>query len=435
MSRKPLVTLYLVSLMAFLPDALAQQEEDEWADWDMPEETVSNNNLTGFIEIAGSTRINTDLAIDGRITLADLRGQIKWDKTLGHGDVKLTTDVFYDGVTEDLRLQVREMVWQGNLSGLGQWATNWDLKLGQQVLTWGTGDYLFLNDMFPKDYQSFFSGRDDDYLKAPSLSAKLSGYFDWLNVDLVVTPEFTSDEYINGEYYSFFNPQPGTNIAPEFKVINENEPDSPEWALRLHKNIDDIDVAFYGYDGFHKSPNGGDALGRPRFYALQVWGASAVFPAAQGLFKAEFAYQRSKDDKDGNNPMVPNDQSRFLVGYETELMTDMTGSLQWYLEHTHDHAKLLDNSLFPAFEQEKNRQLVTTQIVYRAMQQTLTFNWFNFYSPTDKDGYMRFRASYSPVDNWRLSAGFNGFYGEKKHTFFAQFKDASNVFASFRYYF
>ena len=423
-------------LCAFNSNLFAQQvDSNEWADWDTTDAQDDTSHLTGFAEIVTSGRLSTDPVIDGRVTLADLRGQIKWDTPMSHGDVKITADVYYDGVKDDVRLQVREMVWQGHLGEIGAWAKHWDLKLGQQVLTWGTGDYLFLNDMFPKDYQSFFSGRDDEYLKAPSLSAKMSGYFEWINVDLVFTPEFTPDTYINGEHYSFFSPRFGSNIAPEFDVLDENEPDTPEWALRLHTSLDNTDLAIYAYDGFYKSPNGSDALGQARFYPLQVWGASVLLPASDGLFKAEFAYHHSKDDKHGDKPFVPNTQSRLLLGYETELIADMTGSVQWYLEHTHDHAALLENADFSEYEQVQNRQIVTTQIVYRAMQHTLTFSWFNFYSPSDKDGYMRLRTTYSPVDKWRLSAGFNSFYGEHKHTFFAQFKDASNVFASFRYYF
>ena len=38
--------------------------------------------------------------------------------------------------------------------GLGSRA---DIKVGRQVLTWGTGDLLFINDIFPKDYISFFA--------------------------------------------------------------------------------------------------------------------------------------------------------------------------------------------------------------------------------------------------------------------------------------
>ncbi len=47
-----------------------------------------------------------------------------------------------------------------------------NLKIGRQVFTWGTGDYLFINDLFPKDYESFYIGRDDEYLKRPSEAVK-----------------------------------------------------------------------------------------------------------------------------------------------------------------------------------------------------------------------------------------------------------------------
>lgn len=32
-----------------------------------------------------------------------------------------------------------------------------DVKIGRMVSTWGTGDLVFINDMFPKDWQSFLS--------------------------------------------------------------------------------------------------------------------------------------------------------------------------------------------------------------------------------------------------------------------------------------
>ncbi|HCL11889.1 MAG TPA: hypothetical protein DHW66_06800 [Alteromonas sp.] len=73
--------------------------------------------------------------------------------------------------------------------------------------------------------------------------------------------------------------------------------------------------------------------------------------------------------------------------------------------------------------------------MYRALRQTLTLNWFNFYSPTDSDGYMKFRATYSPVDEWQINGGANLFYGDEPHTFYSQFNDASNVYASFRYFY
>ena len=50
----------------------------------------------------------------------------------------------------------------------------YEIKAGRQVLTWGTGDLIFINDRFPKDYESFYSGRDMEYLKVPSDAVKIS---------------------------------------------------------------------------------------------------------------------------------------------------------------------------------------------------------------------------------------------------------------------
>ncbi|MDP3786860.1 MAG: hypothetical protein Q8R05_04845, partial [Candidatus Omnitrophota bacterium] len=66
-----------------------------------------------------------------------------------------------------------------------------DIKAGRQVLTWGTGDYLFINDLFPKDYISFYIGRDDEYLKKPSDVLRISLYPKTVNIDFVLIPYFT----------------------------------------------------------------------------------------------------------------------------------------------------------------------------------------------------------------------------------------------------
>lgn len=406
---------------------------DEWGDWE--EEDSSPLMLAGFVEVAAGRRLQNDPVVSADTTLADVRVQLQADYALEASQISFRGDVWYDGVTHGVETSVRELAWQGNLASLGEWGRHFDAKIGQQVLTWGTGDYVFLNDMFPKDYPSFFAGRDDEYLKAPSLSAKLSGYFDAANLDIVVTPEFEPDNGITGEFFSFFSPQAAMNVAPEFTVADENEPEGSEIALRLYKTLGTTEYALYGYRGYNKLPQAADEFGRPRYSRLNVYGFSAVRPVGPGLGKFEYAYHDAMDDDDGSNPQVPNSQSRFLVGYEQELIANLTGSAQWYVERTHDYNALIANSFWPGFEQEETRHVITTQIVYRAMRQTLTLQVFNFYSPTDEDGYLRLKATYSPGDKWQLSGGVNGFYGNEAQTFYSQFRDASNVYMSFRWFY
>jgi hypothetical protein len=413
--------------------------QDEWdmGEWAEPEQQTYRIN--GYVEAAVGWRISDDPVINGRSTLADLRAQLQVDRDFSQSRISLSADVYYDGVLDQAKAQVRELAWQGNLSSLGQWGTKIDAKLGQQVLTWGTGDYVFLNDLFAKDFQSFFAGRDDEYLKAPSLSAKFSGYFDWANIDVVLTPEFTPDNYINGDYFSFFSPQyspiSGTNVAPSFNVTGAQLPSSPEYAVRISKSLGSTELALYGYRGFYKSPSSMTDTGQPYFSALRVYGASAITPFAQGLFNAEFAYYDSTDDEHGSHPQIPNSQARYLLGYEQELIKNLTGSVQWYLEHTAEYAALVSHSLTPEFEPARSRIVVTQRLMYRALQQTLTFNAFNFYSTSDADGYLKFSTDYSPTDDWRLTGGVNVFYGDQPHTFFNQFSDASNAFIRLRLFY
>ncbi|MDC8832013.1 hypothetical protein [Alteromonas gilva] len=442
--RRFLLTLAITSVtLLYLSQTVAQETQtsgDEWDAWEEfdefeQSEEVSPFTWAGFAEVAAGQRVQTDPALPGATTLRDLRLQLQADYTLDTSTLAFRGDIYYDGVVDSLEVQIREALWQGNLAFLGQWGAAFDAKIGQQVLTWGKGDYLFLNDMFPKDYQSFFAGRDDEYLKAPGLSARLSGYFDWVSVDLVLTPQFEPDNGITGEYFSFFNPQLAGNIAPAFEVTADNQPDNPEWAARAYHTIGQTEVALYGYHGYNKTPEAVDESGLPRYSRLNVWGASVETPLWQGLAKAEYAYHDAREEADGSNPLVPNSQHRLLLGYEQELVANLTGSVQWYTEQISNYDKLLTTSLWPQFAPQRRRHVITTQLVYRTLRQSLTLNWFNFHSTTDRDGYMRFRASYSPVDQWQLNSGFNWFYGDEAHTFYSQFRDASNVYASFRYFY
>lgn len=414
--------------------------QDEWAldEWEEVSEEPASV-FTGFGEIALGGRVSSDEVISTDKTLADIRVQLQWDKDFDDSGLKFIADLYYDGVLEETRIQLRELAWQGNLGFLEKWGMNWgkkvDLKAGQQVLTWGTGDYVFLNDLFPKDFQSFFAGRNDDYLKAPSLSAKFSGFFDWANIDVVIIPEFTPDNYINGEYFSFFSPFAQENVAPRFSVDSPLQPGSPEYAVRIYKSIAGNEYALYGYRGFYKTPSSFTEFAEPWFAELSVYGASLIRPFASGLLNAEVAYYYSLDDKQGTNPLVPNSQTRWLLGYEQELLKNLNLSVQWYAEQNHDYEKLQSNSSYPDLEPEKLRVVLTQRLRYQAMQQTLTLNAFNFYSTSDEDGYLKVSVDYSPVDQWQLSIGANAFYGKENYTFFGQFKDASNLFARFKYYY
>ena len=176
--------------------------------------------------------------------------------------IQSTLDFLYDPVLD--KHQIRLETGRGLLDVRQTYLLlrpfeNVDVKAGRQILTWGTGDLIFINDLFPKDWNSFILGRDIEYLKAPSDALKASLFTKWFNLDMVYTPRFDADRFIDGERVSFFSPLFGRRIGRD-NVVAVEKPDDwfeeDEIALRMYRNIHGYETAIYGYRGFWKSPGG-----------------------------------------------------------------------------------------------------------------------------------------------------------------------------------
>ena len=151
--------------------------------------------LFGFAEARQGWRLQDD-PFEKDESVSEVRMQLDLSKEFKAGTGKIKGDLAGDRVLEEVRGELRELNF--SFSPLDYM----DVKAGRQIQTWGTGDLLFINDLFPKDWESFFIGRDDEYLKAPSDSVRASLYFDFINVDLSYSPLFKGSVYINGSRLS-----------------------------------------------------------------------------------------------------------------------------------------------------------------------------------------------------------------------------------------
>jgi hypothetical protein len=398
-------------------------------------------DLGGFIEARGGGRTQKDDQKDA--TVGEVRLQLEIEKAWERITGRLTFDLYYDGVAEDHDdvdledgsgfLDLRE----ANLAGSPLDFA--DVKVGRQVLTWGTGDLLFINDLFPKDWRSFFVGRDDEYLKAPSDAVKLSLFSKVINLDAVYVPRFDPDRFITGERISYYSPVAGKRVGRDH-IVDAEVPDDvfedDEVALRLFGNAAGYELAAYYYHGYWKSPGGFDPLeGRATFPDLDVWGCSVRGKLGKGIANLEFGYYESGDDPDGDDPLVGNGQLRFLVGYSQELARDFSAGVQWYVEHTLDHDEYRDSLPPEAPVADESRHVLTLRLTRMLMKQNLRLSLFVYWSPTDRDAYLRPRAHYKIDDHWSAEVGGNVFLGEDEHTFFGQFEKNNNVYAGARYSF
>jgi hypothetical protein len=397
-------------------------------------------DLSGFLEGRFGLRTQEDDQKDA--ALGEVRLQLQGEGQLGEINLKLTVDFLVDPVYDDYDVELEEgtgLLDIREASASGSPLEFIDLKVGRQILTWGTGDMVFINDLFPKDWNSFFIGRDVEYLKAPSDAAKVSLFSSLVNLDAVYVPRFDADRFIDGSRISYFNPGVGQLVGND-NVLKYEKPDDwfsdDEVHLRLYKNLGGYEVAAYYYNGFWKSPGGMNPLnGQAIFPELQVYGASLRGNLLKGIVSLECGYYDSSDDSDGDNPLVNNSQIRCLVGYSQDVARNFTVGLQWYLERTLDHDHYIDSLPPGALVVDQDRHLVSLRLTRMLMKQNLMLSLFSYWSPTDKDAYLRPKMHYKIDDAWSVDLGANIFLGEDQHTFFGQFERNNNVFAGVRYSF
>ncbi len=392
--------------------------------------------LHGFLDVRAGSRVVDDPYVSRDFTLGETRLQLESDPYYGGVQFMVKADLVRDFVTRESLVEIRE----ANLAFSP--VPFADVKIGRQILTWGTGDLIFINDLFPKDYVSFFIGRDIEYLKAPSDAFKLSFFSDLANLDIVYTPHFDPDVYVTGKRLSYYNPLLGTRTGESVRIrVDDRERwfHDDELALRLYRNVKGYELAAYGYHGFWKSPAGNNpANGKFTFPRLNVYGASVRGQLGKGIGSLEAGYYDSVDDPGGGNPFVRNSELRFLAGYSQDLpriAPDFTVGVQYYLEHMLDYGDY-KRSLPPgAPRSEESRHTFTLRLTKLLMNQDLRLELITFYSPSDDDSYLRPHFSYDITDRLRLDGGANVFLGDEVHTQFGQLDRNTNVYLGLRYSF
>jgi len=398
-------------------------------------------DLSGFWEARLGARTQHDTR-QKHMSLAETRLQLEIERQFQGILFRVTNDFLFDPVQADYANDLE--TGRGWLDLREAWAAFtpldfMDVKIGRQILTWGTGDLVFLNDFFPKDWNSFLIGRDVEYLKAPSDAAKTSLFSPLANLDIIYTPAFDADRFIDGSRVTFWNPAVGGLTGRSMRVRAERPQHwfhDDEIALRLYQNLGGVELAAYGYRGFWKSPAGTNPVnGKARFPDLDAVGASARGNLFRGVGNAEFSYLRSREDLNGRNALVRNSEMRFLLGYEQEVATNLTGGVQWYVEHMLDYADYRRNLPAGVKRADETRHVATLRLTKLMMNQNLRISVFSFYSPTDRDAFVLPNIHYKLSDRWSVEAGANLFAGEQPHTFYGQFGPNSNVYAAVRFSF
>ncbi len=384
-------------------------------------------SVRGFVQWNASPRLTKEHT--RAFVLAEERLQIEATGALQASpwSYRAKVDFFHDALGSSAGSEVREAY--GDYAGKG-----FDARLGRQVVTWGAGDLLFVNDVFPKNWEAFFSGRPLEYLKRGVDGARLNVYGKKASADLVVVPSFRADWMPRPDRFLFPDPFPG---VPRDTVEPGASLENIEAGLRLYGQTRGWDTSAYLYRGFTRSPSmRPDALPNPTlvtvFYPrLNVYGFSAQGPLKEGVVSLEAGFYDSPQDRDGRDPAIPNSQAKFLVGYSRALDEDRSFGVQYYAEVMDKHGAYRATlpQGFPTAP--RVRQMLTARYTQMRRHQTEQLSLFAFWSPDQGDSLVIPEYSLHVTDQTWLAVGAN-LFGGKPTTPFGAFGKNDNLYLTVR---
>ena len=398
-----------------------------------PATKAGETYLSGFLQGLYGGGLDSDNPTLTELTASETRLQLKLESFSDGAEFFGRLDFVYDDYNDpNVDLELREGYTKFRVGN------NLDFKIGRQIVTWGTGDLIFINDLFAKDYRSFFIGRDDQYLKAPQNVLRAAYYTGLGTFSAVYTPRFTPNRIPTGERLSYYNPMVGGIVGGEDFYFEGRMPEAKlkngEFAAQFSRYFGTADVAAYFYRGFYKNPTGMDMVNMEAYYPrLNVYGASIRMPALGGIAWLETGYYDSREDIDGDDPTIPNSTLSSMIGFERQLTSTFTANLQYQNKTILDHDTYLASLPEGFNETDEMYHLITSRVTKLMLMETLILSGFVFYSPSDEDFYGKFSVSYKYTDALTLTMGGNIFDGNDGYTEFGAFQKNDNVYIKVTY--
>lgn len=414
-------TVVFLSAALFSTPTLSQQSSNDWG-----------IDVESFLLGTYSPRTSGETPEGRRFLLAEERLRLDltaWSESTA-AEARVKIDGTHDSITGEFDVDLREAY-------IDYSADKLDLRVGRQIATWGVGDLLFINDVFPKDWVSFFSGRPLEYLKLGVDSARVNYSSRSLNVELMIVTDFRPDTlpaprrfFLHDNFFGVFN---------RIQVHPDTGLDNPEVALRMYRRIGGFDASAYVYRGYWRSPGQApDDYAVPTrvthfFPALSVYGISAQGQAMGGVLSFESGYYDSRDDNAGTNPAIANSETRLLLGYQTQLSEDFTLGVQYYAEIMMDFDAYERTSPGGGALKNGYRDIVTLRLTRFLAHQSWMLSLFAFYSPAEQDYLLQPNIVYKVSDVFSAAFGANIFGGANRTTFLGQFDKNDNLYLRLRY--
>jgi hypothetical protein len=383
--------------------------------------------VTGFVQARQAPRLHTGPSCHGlqacstmvREGSAELLLERRVSK---HAAFTLRVDASNDDAINRSRATLREAFADFTFGAQDS------LKVGRQVLTWGVSDYLFVNDLFPKDYDAFFTGAGFDRLKRPVDAARLGTRVGGVEAEIVLSRSL-GDRDPGPSRFAATAP---TSVASSA----DNADDRVDLAVRAATHVGGWDLAAYlascrARERRFFAQSTGLAQDRPR---QQHLGASMAGNALGGLAWFEFALRHADDHRASVvDRHFQSSALKAIGGFSRELGSDVTATAQLQLETQTSRSSYLASLASGVRPIRRLSSVAHLRLQGRWRNQTLTAG-AQVFAGGEGDSHTNPFVNWSPADGWTLEGGAHVFAG-RPDTRFGALKDDSNVYVLGRYSF
>ena len=303
------------------------------------------------------------------------------------------------------------------------------LKLGRQVLSWGVSDYVFVNDLFPKNYDAFFTGAGFDRLKEPVDAARLAVSTAGVDVEAVMA-KARSDTAPDARRFAALA---GTRDA---LGVDDEGNGTPDAMVRVSGHVGTWDAA--AYVGRLRSREvrffvDGSRLQRERPLTSHA-GFSVTGNAVGGVAWLEGAVRHVASTRAWVvSRYAVGSNVKAIAGYSRELASDVQVTAQWQIETATAYGRYVA-ALAPGIRPvHRTQSILHLRAQGRWRNQTVTAGMQAFVSD-EGDAHVNPFAIWSPADGWTIEGGANLFSG-KPDTRYGAFRGDSNAYLTARYSF
>lgn len=315
--------------------------------------------------------------------------------------------------------------------------SNWDMRVGRQIVVWGVADALRLTDCIsPFDYTEFLA-QDYDDIRMPVNALRAKYALKALTFEAVCTP--VADFFVlpTDARNPWAMRLPVTPSDYTFDLESrkpEKRLKNIEYGGRITANLRGADFSVSALRTWNKipalalslSPDGRRLSGTGIYRRMTMLGADCSLPIGQFVLRAETAaYLRETQSANWGSEVARRDVVHTLLGMDWYPGNDWNISAQY--SHKYVSGNLVMLNIY------RNTGLATARITKDLLRSTLKLSTFAYIDVADGDIFNRFSATYNLNDQIELTAGYDYFHSQRG--MFAMYSQNSEIWVKMKYSF